>query len=1107
MSDNSLKKLIDKEDREKIVKVINRNILVEASAGSGKTSSLIHRMAALIRSGKFKVDEIAAITFTRKAAIELKERFQQEIEDSFRETEDEKEKSYLKEALYNLEQCTLGTIHSFCARLLRERPIEAGLDPEFVEIDDLDDTLLKEEAWERYLLNLKIKESPSLVHLEELGIKPSELADCYKMVCTYPEVKPFFQESPKPDLNEAVKEIVSFSKEAGQYIPDEEPEKGYDKLQEAVQSVKRMKGFNDFFKEDYNKIKLLENFDRDFGKPGNVTLNRWISKEKAKEYRDSVVLELKERVIDPTLEQWREYCYIYTIQFVLPAVEYYHGLRRKNSILNFQDLLLKTSCLLRDYPEARNYFQQKYKCLLVDEFQDTDPIQAEIIFYLTGQDVYEKNWQKLIPRPGSLFVVGDPQQSIYRFRRADISIYNLVKGLIEKGGGEVLRLQANFRSLHSIGSYLNPLFAELFLNGQGKFQAVYSPMQTVREDDPQNFTGVRQMIISKERNKNDTTRQDAQAIARIIRDMIDKGFELARTEKEMEAGISPKAAYKDFMILLRYKGGMDIYARTFVDYGIPFTVSGYASLNESYQVRELLKLFRLMRDIENQVLVVAVLRGMFFGFSDDDLYRFKEAGGEFDFYGKVPEKLELKLKENLDRVFCCLRQFHLWTQKLPPVTAMEKIIIDSGLLPHSCSEGYNLNKCGELYFILEKLRKAEAGEVTGFASMVDQLEKMLEAGVEEELDILTEENTVRIMNLHKAKGLESPVVFLAIPYNTATHEPIYYIERTGQEPYGHFLVCRSSTYIFNQGKGKRLAQPKNWEDYRQSEISYNRAEDIRLLYVAATRAKNLLVISSLNHESNNNPNPWHPLLKNIKDEMNITVPEIGLSGGEEKDEKEKYKEEQEEKEKSLFDDYREIQKECGQWMKDLSKSSYCEKKPTDFKDEDKHRKIATVDVGGAAWGSAVHRIFDYLIKEDPDEQLLSVHIEKALEKQGIAPDRKGELAELVHKFKESELYQRLKKAELKYSEVPFTINIEPTHPLYAELAERESCPVILSGTIDLAFKEADGWVVVDYKTDRPKNKKDYPELAGVYQKQIDIYSQVWQEITGEQVKQKCIYFI
>jgi len=1090
MSNYFPKELIDRKARDKIIKEIDRNILVEASAGSGKTSSLIHRMSVLIKSGKFKVNEIAAITFTRKAAIELKERFQQKIEDSFRETEDEKEKAYLREALSNLEQCYLGTIHSFCARLLRERPIEAGLDPEFAELDDLDDTLFKEKAWEKYLLNLKIKESPFLMHLEELGIRPFELADCYKMVCNYPEVKPFFQVSPKPNLKEVIKEIISFSDEASQYIPDEEPEKGYDKLQEAVLSVKRMKGFYDYIKEDYNKIKLLENFS----KSEKVTLNRWISKEKAKEYRDFLILELQEKVIDPTLQQWREYCYAGTIKFVLPAVEYYHELRRKNSILNFQDLLIKTSRLLKDYPEVRQYFQQKYKCLLVDEFQDTDPIQAEIIFYLTGQDINEKNWRKLIPYPGSLFVVGDPQQSIYRLRRADIAIYDMVKKLVEKSGGEVLKLQANFRSLHSIGSYLNSIFEELFSSGQGKFQAVYSPMQTVREDNSQNFTGVKQLIISKERNKNDTIRQDAQSIARVIRNMVDKGFKLVRTEEEKKAEVSPFATYKDFMILLRYKGGMDIYARTFAEHGIPFTVSGYASLNESYQIKELLKVFRLMRDIENQVLVIAVLRGIFFGFSDDDLYQFNKAGGEFDFYEKIPEKLNLRLKENFDKTFCNLRQFHLWTQKLPPVTAMEKIIIDSGLLSHSCLEGYNLNKCGELYFILEKLRKAEMGEVVGFASMVDQLEKMLEAGVEEELDILTEENTVRIMNLHKAKGLESPVVFLAIPYNITTHEPTFYIERTKQEPYGYFLVYRSNAH--NKGRGKRLAQPKNWGDYCQLEASYNEAEDIRLLYVAATRAKNLLIISSLNHKSNKS-NPWHPLLKNIKIEMNITVPEAGLSGVKARGEKKK----------SLFDDYKEIQKECGQWTKDLSKNSYCEKKPTDFKDEEKHRKIATVDVGGTAWGSAVHRIFDYLIKEDPDEQLLSLHAGRALEKQGISPKRKVELEQLVQKFKESDLFQRLKKAEFKYSEVPFTINIESAHPFYAELAGQDSHPVILSGTIDLVFKETDGWVVIDYKTDHPKDEKGYSELVEIYQKQIDIYSQVWQDITGEKVKQSSIYFV
>jgi len=493
---------------------------------------------------------------------------------------------------------------------------------------------------------------------------------------------------------------------------------------------------------------------------------------------------------------------------------------------------------------------------------------------------------------------------------------------------------------------------------------------------------------------------------------------------------------------------MDIYARILAEHGIPFTVSGAASLNESLQIKELLKLFRLMADMENQVLVVAVLRGIFFGFSDEDLYQFKGAGGEFDFYGKIPEKLNSELRKKFNRAFCLLKQFHIWSKKLPPVVAMERIIIDSGLFSHSCLQGYNLNKCGEHYLILEKLRKVEAGEVIVFSSMVDRLEKMLEAGIEEELDILTEENTVRIMNLHKAKGLESPVVFLAVSYNATTHEPTYYIERTGQEAYSHFLVYRSNPY--SKGKGKRLAQPKNWESYCQTETAYSDAENIRLLYVAATRAKNLLVISSLDHKSNKS-NPWLPLLKNIKEEMNIAIPESGL-----------LKEETKEKEKkSLLGNYRELQKECERWIKDVSKSSYFEKKPTDFKDEEKHLKIKTINIGGANWGSAVHDTLDYLIKKNPNLNLLSLYIKKSLEKQGISLKRKAELEKVVKKFKKSDLCLRLKKSESKYSEVPFTIKIEPEHSLYSKLAGQDSRSVILSGTIDLVFKEVDGWVVVD----------------------------------------------
>jgi len=1081
MTDINFGKVADQKERDRIIEALDRNLLVEASAGSGKTSSLVQRMIALIKSGTYHVEEIAAITFTKKAAIELKERFQQEIEKIFSETKNTDERKFLRNALNDIEQCYVGTIHAFCARILRERPIEAGLDPEFGELDEIDNTLLKDEAWESYLKQSKIEESPALLHLDTIGIKPFDLKDLYKTVCNYPDAKPQFKKSPKPDLGKPFRELLSFCRDVEVHIPDEEPVNGYDGLQKAILQVKRIRGFKDFIRKDFNKVKLLEGFE---GKL-KIVLKKWKNKEKAKLYRDSLFLNFQEEVILPVLQQWREYCYAGTIESIFPAVKYYHDLREKISMLNYEDLLLKTSSLLKDNSEVRQYFQRKYRCLLVDEFQDTDPVQAEIIFYLTGQDIRGKNWKKLLPRPGSLFVVGDPQQSIYRFRRADIAIYNLVKDLIRKSGGEIINLYVNFRSLHSIGSYLNPVFEELFLPGKGKFQANYASMHTFKEDHTGMPTGVRRLVIQKDRIKNNTQKADARAIAGIIRQLTDHSLPFALN-------------YKDFMIILRNKRGMEIYAQTLADSDIPFTVSGFSSLNESNQVKECLKLFRLLTDIENQILLVAVLRGIFFGFSDDELYRFREAGGEFNLYTEtIPDKLTTRLKDEFRKVFSRLCKYHRWTQDLPPVIAMEKIMIDSGLLPHSCFQGYHLKKCAELYFILEKMRKNETENSMMFGSLVEKMEKILNAGIEDELDILHDENAVRIMNLHKAKGLESPVVFLAISNNATKHTPLAYIEREGSEPESHFLVCRSNPY--HNGKGKVLAQPENWEAFCSTEKAYTEAENIRLLYVAATRARNLLVISTPD-KGNEKNNTWQPLLENINEEIKMSVAEKELP--------EKRTLESMAQENALNDEYKKIQTGIRQWVTEASRKNYLDKKPTDFKDEEKRLMIKTVDVGGIQWGTAVHKMLDILIKEEPEGEMLSLKIEKILENLEISIERKSTLEKVIQDFKLSELYLRLKHAEFKYTEVPFSIRILPENPLYRDLnTDNSIVPILLSGTIDLVFKEKDGWVIVDYKTDHPLYNDDYAGLSKVYQKQIDIYCHVWKEITGEKVKESFIYFI
>ena len=1091
--------LSDEKARKQILTDLRHNFLVEASAGSGKTSSLVGRMVALVQSGTYSIEQIVAITFTRKAAIEMKERFQEKMESVLMQCKDIRGKELLRKALADIEQCYIGTIHSFCARLLREFPIEAGLDPAFQEMDEIDNVLFMEKAWENHLGNLKVTDSEILKNLEYSGIEIKDLKGCYKQVCLYPDTRISYKISANPNLSKTWKKMVSFCEEADEYIPKPETEKGYDKIQEAIQQVLRLKDYSAFIEKDYNKISLLENFDRNFSSSSTITLNRWQSKEVAKHYKETVLPELRDKYIQPALREWREYCYYHVFQFIKPAVEHYHNFRDKHSMVNFQDLLIKVAKLLKEYPHVRKYFQQKYKTLLVDEFQDTDPIQAEIIFYLTGSDINEKHWQQLVPRQGSLFIVGDPQQSIYHFRRADIAVYNQVKSLIKKSFGKVIQLNSNFRSLKSISDYLNPVFSDLFSSQAGDFQAKYSPMNAVREDKEGILSGIKQLVISKERLKEKTIENDAQAIAKIIKDWTNKKYKINRKKEELNLGKNPEIDYSDFMILVRYKKGIDIYARILNDYDIPVTVSGAAAINQSQGIRELLKLLRLLRDPENQVLLIAVLRGIFYGFSDDELYQFKESGGVFDIFTQIPGTVQENLKERFRFVFEQLKKYYCWSRELLPVLALEKIVNCSGLQLAASLETEAVIQDNELYFLLQYLRKLEMERFYTFSGMVEEIERLWDSAVEEEFDLKAESNTVRIMNLHKAKGLEAPIVFLAIPFNNRKHEPDCHIQRRTKEPSGYFIVKKSNDY----GSGKIIAQPPKWEDYCQTEEMYLQSEETRLLYVAATRAKNLLIISSLGRQKAQNKNiPWSPLLTNSTEDMILDIPDIP----EEKEKKTKIE--------YLTTDYEKCNTEITDKYQRLLVADYIEKTPSALKNT--HSKQAyeppKKDIGGTDWGNAVHETLEYFLNEQPSDKILLSFIIYVLEKNSIAIERKEELFKLIQVFQKSDLYSRITKSEKVLTEVPFNFNITAEESLYKHLIKdidtrvKELSPILLNGIIDLVFKEPTGWIIVDYKTDCPEYEKDYEYLEKTYQNQINLYAYVWEKLSGEKVKDKIIYF-
>jgi ATP-dependent helicase/nuclease subunit A len=1068
--------LKDQQARQQIVNKLDTCILVEAGAGSGKTSSLVDRMVALIRDDRCRAESMAAITFTRKAAQELRGRFQVELERAFAKETEDTQREMLGRGLEELDRCFLGTVHSFCATILRERPIEANLDPDFEELDDIEDAFLLERAWDEYLVSVQNGSPELLEGLQKLDVDALDLQAYYRVLSTYTDVEVVSAHVPWPDVTAARRELYALLDWARSVVPQNPPVKGWDGLQELLRTALRRRSVFDL-NDDIILLRLLADIDRS----GGITLNRWNSPEDAKQAKDRFET-FRNDYLEPAIGQWREYRHAPIIEFILPAIAHYEKLKMEKSRLNYQDLLINTATLLRQNPEVRSYFQGRYTHLLVDEFQDTDPIQAEIMFYLTGQDQSETEWRMLQPRPGSLFVVGDPKQSIYRFRRADIDTYNEVKRLIVASGGAVLHLTTNFRSLDALGEWANPVFRTLLSDNETRFQAAFEGLDTVRVAAGDHQCGLRKISIPKvERNKADEiARVDAARIATFISKALAGGMSFSRTDEERLAGLTEKPRPRDFLILMRYKANMDLYASALESRGILYQIAGGEGFSQSPELLNLLKLLRSLLDPGDPVRLVAVLRGRFFGISDSQLYRFKRAGGSFDIYSDIPE-LDPGDRDVFTWAYEQLRRFREWTQNLPVSAAVEAIMTELGSVPDALTGELGRSRAGRLVQCLELLADAERKGKTSLAVLVEYLANLVDVGIEEEINIAPWENDyVRIMNLHKAKGLEAPVVFLANPAKNASHTPTVHICRTDGMPRGFFVIENMWGYA-----REVLGQPVGWDAYCETEQQYLNAEENRLLYVAATRAKELLVVST--YEGKPEISPWSPFEAHLAD-----VPALEECGDDEEtagaDKKIELRAGDFDKAKAAIQSIRNI----------INVASYSHVPVTSLVQDQESAPARVATRRGQSWGNVIHRMLDACARGTvPDMEQLAA---RALEEERRNPEEAPRVLQEVGRVLDSPLWKRAMDSSQHYSEVPFYTDIKIDKP--GDTDE----DTVISGTIDLVFKEGDGWVIVDFKTDTVSGEQQLASLVNYYAPQLELYRKAWESVVGEPVHEVGLNF-
>ncbi|WP_449539617.1 UvrD-helicase domain-containing protein [Ferdinandcohnia sp. Marseille-Q9671] len=1059
------KSIIDQEARDKIKNVLNQNFLVEAGAGSGKTTSLVERMINLIYTGSAKVGEIVAITFTRKAADELKTRFLTVLEKKVKEETNLDVKIRLEEALQNIEESFIGTVHAFCARLLRERPVEAGLDVNFSELEEAEDNKIAEAAWYVYIQKLEQNSPHKKRIVRELGLEEKELTDRFCKMKKYPDVEWASDKVEKPSLEGTFQSFITLLNEASRYIPADIP-KGPDQLQEAIKDALRLVNYRE--KTDQLMLEIFRMFDKKSA--GKVTQYKWVTKEDAKEYQARITDFVEDR-IQPLLSNWSEYCHPFVIELFQGALVEYEKIKQERSLMNFQDLLMRTAQLLKHNAEVRTYFQEKYQRLLVDEFQDTDPIQAEIMFYLTGEDVTETNWTKCKPRWGSLFVVGDPKQAIYRFRRADIDIYNLVKELIAFHGGEVLQLIMNFRTVDTVTQLLNDVFKGQLPEEETVHQAAYRPLQSYKKGNDSELTGIKKLVISDDfaKNKGTILEKDAESITSYIKLLLAKGHEP-----------------REFMILTRLTEGIDVYASVLEEAGIPVSVSGEMEIGTVAEFQDLIRLLHALVDTTDQIAFVAALRSIWFGISDEELFQWRQAGGVFSLYADLPNSLKNETKLHFQEALTKLQKYAKWKTAFSPAVAIEKILNDIGIYPLFLAKRYGQREVTNLLQILEALRVKEETEAITFGQATAYAQEQIEEK-SKVISLDEDVNAVRIMNVHKAKGLEASIVFLAFPgKKTEIIKHIWsHISREDQSSTGYFMFSRK-----HGSTNKPVAQPLQWEELLHAEEAYLIAEEIRVLYVAATRAEKAMIISTL--ETKNSNNPWNLLLEGLPNLEEIEVPDPVQDTIIDSERYVTYSEFQEETRGLLS------------WIKDRTTPSFSTYSPTEEKKDIFTLEIEREKGGGLTWGTVIHEVFDKIV--------MGVEVEKAivdsLQKHELSLGRMEEIAQTIDQFTRTNIWEELQNAEQVLTEVPFTLRISALDPLFEYLdKENRGKTMYVSGVIDLVYKIHNSWNIIDYKTDRPKDLADLPELTSFYKDQINIYHQIWERITGEEVASKQLYFV
>jgi len=851
--------LDDTPARERIRDQLDASFIVEAAAGTGKTTILIARLVNLLASGTAGrsgrdsgIDRIVAVTFTRKAAGELKLRLRQALERARQQEDDADRRASLEHAIEHLEEALIGTIHSFCADILRQRPVEAQIDPAFREIDEEETDDLFGRAF-RGWIEWRLEEMPEALRraLSRLAVQRSfdgstpleRLRGAARSLLEwrdYPHAwsrRPFARETM---VDACLNEVAALA-QVYRDCTD-----GRDSLRRGIESAEQLDSWvrttdevsdeRDYDALEARLIETLSALRRNARWKGR---GPWpvegLTRAEVVRRRDALIatLEAFKTEADADLAALLR-------EELTQVVERYEDLKRDMGRLDFLDLLIRTRDLLRDSVDVRRYLQQRYGHVFVDEFQDTDPLQIEIIMLLCADDPEVTDWRAATPVPGKMFLVGDPKQSIYRFRRADVQLYMDVVEKMQARGVVFERLTRSWRSALGIQETVNAAFERIMDGNAEAGQPQYMPLGPNERQLPEGQPRVIALPAPKPYGYYDIAKTRIEqclpdTVAAWVHWLL-KESDWKVEDPDSRGKLVPIRPKHVALLFRRFKSWGDDVSRPYLQAlearGIPHLLAGGRSFYQREEVGTLLAALTAIEWPDDELSLFATLKGSLFAIRDDALLRFRHEHGKLHPFRSLPESVATDEQlAPIGEALEILASLHRARNRRPVARTVQELLAVA-----RAHAGFALRPAGNqvlanVQHVCDLARRYELRGGISFRGFVERLRSEASQSSSREAPVLEQgADGIRLLTVHDAKGLEFPVVILADITAKLAH-------------------ATASTYLDSDKRlcAQRLLGCAPWElvENMTAEARHEQAESDRLTYVAATRARDILVVPTV----------------------------------------------------------------------------------------------------------------------------------------------------------------------------------------------------------------------------------------------------------------------